>query len=85
MQTQLAPQPQSSDAIHASQDVHQESHATGNVTVALLALASTMAACGGGGGGGTGEGAGVSPVGANEELLQSLGGLPGSGGKIESW
>lgn len=77
MQTHQAPQPQPLDAFHASPHPHEQAHAPDKSTVALLALASTLAACGGGGGGG---GSSTAPAGANEELLQSISGLPGSGG-----
>ena len=83
MQTLQEPQLGKAHADFASTpEAPEETGAVGAATVAVLTLASSMVACGGGGGGGGGSGGATStaPAGANEELLQTLGGLPGSGG-----
>lgn len=79
MQTLREPQRSAGHAVSASSpEVAEETGAVRTATVAVLALASSMVACGGGGGGGGAPS--TAPAGANEELLQNLSGLPGSGG-----
>ncbi len=78
MQTLQEPQRGTVHAVFASSpEVAEETGVVGAATVTVLALASSMVACGGGGGGGAPS---TAPAGANEELLQNVSGLPGSGG-----